>query len=605
MKKINYIALGLLMAGVMTQSCKKDFQEVNTNPNQLNDTRPEFLFTSATLNYTLGNRDQLISKYASPLRYMQYVVGDGIDKEAMESPYCDPGKTTFPSPRGNYYRDYFGTVGRDYQRIIAKINEVPDSSLRRAYANLGAICKIMDTYDAWKIADVYGALPYTEAFNFSQFPVPKYDYDWELYKLFDQQLKASADVLKNSVTADQIDISKQDFFYAGNKDKWLRFANTLRIKIAQRYEERDAQQLTAVLTDIATNYGGMIISSNEESFGYSNLRDWNNNIDDIDAIQNSYVAAFPFVEFLKSTNDPRLPLLVRRNDWGANYSVYNDVKTNGTAEAKATLDSAALNTTRYWGKHVFSASSGAAYGWQGQSKTHQFTVNTASGTATRTLNFISLINTRLFVKNGGFKPGNPSLHDDETVVDGSTIKMRTSLMNYAGVCFMMAEIAAKGGNGLGKTAAQWYNDGVTASFDFYKEKGITQGTPGAAATALGDFLTRYPYSGLPGIYAQAWVNYLIEPDEAWAMWKRTGYPQFEDYRAGQPSKIGDGSGIAYMQNLYTGSQDLTIPRRYILPVTSTEINANLDKAVSDMQAKDATYGVDRLDSRGRIWWDQP
>ncbi|CAL1516716.1 SusD/RagB family nutrient-binding outer membrane lipoprotein [Chitinophaga sp. MM2321] len=604
MKKINKIALGLLMVAACAQSCKKDMQEINTNPEQLNDTRPEFLFTSATLNYTLPGRSQLTNKYSTTLRYMQYIVGDNTDKNTMEAPYCDPTKTTFPDPGsgGATYNDFYNSTGRDYQRIIDKIDGLGSESLKTAYSDLRAICNIMLAYDAWKIADVYGAMPYSQAFKVQQYPVPGYDFNWDMYQEFDKQLKAAVNVLKAKTTG-QINISKQDFFYAGNTDKWMRFANTLRIKIAQRYEKRNAANLQAVLNDVASNYGGQVISSNEESFGYSNVKDWNNNVDDIDAIQNVYVAALPFVEFLKSTNDPRLPLMVRQNDWGTNYKPYVDVKTKGTPASLVALNDPAVNTSRYWGKHVFSASAGSAYGWQGQSKAHQFTITEGTGTATKTLSFISLIQSRLFVKNGGFKSDNTSLHDDETVVDGSTIKMRTSLLNYAETCFMLAEITAKGGNSLGKSAAQWYNDGVTASFEDYKQKGISQNTPGAAATDLGDFLTRYPYKDLTSIYSQAWVNFLTEPEEAWAMWKRTGYPQFESYNPAGGNKIGDGSGIAYLEALYTGSQNLLIPRRAVLQVTSTEINANLDQAVQTMQTKDPDFGTNRLDTKGRIWWD--
>lgn len=600
MKKMIHIAIGMMAI----TGCQKDFQEANTNPGQLYDTKPEFLFTSATLNYTAPNREQLTTKYASTMRYMQYIVGDDAGKDVMEAPYADNTRTTFPSPQGFYYRDYFSLYGRGYHVIIDKIAAIPDPELKKAYASLGAICRILDTYDAWKIADMYGALPYTQAFKAVAFPLPEYDYDFELYERFDTQLKEAVNVLRTSVPASQIALGKQDFFYNGDIDKWMRFANTLRIRIAQRYEKRDPQQLVTVLADIADNHAGRIISTQAESFGYDNLRDWNNNIDEIDALQTSYVAAFPFVEFLKSTNDPRLRLLVRPNDWGTNAPAYNDIKANGTAAAKATLDSVPLNRSRYVGKHVFSASSAAAYGWEGQPKAHQFTVNRGQGTATQTLNYVSLINTRLYVKNGGFREGSTGLHTDERIANGATIKMRTSLMNYAGVCFMMAEIAAKGGNGLGRSAAQWYADGVTASFDFYKEKGIAQGLPGAASVSFGDYLTRYPYNGLPSIYSQAWVNALVEPEEAWAMWKRTGYPQFDDYRAGRANKIGDGSGIAYLENLYTGTQNLVIPRRYILQITSTEMSANLDKAIMEMRAKDPAYG-ERLDSRGRVWWDVP
>ena len=604
MIKINKLMLGLVVGALCIQSCKKDMQEINTNPNQLSDTRPEFLFTNATQNYTIGRRDQLTSKYSTVMRYMQYIVSDATDKDALEAPYINPSKTqNNPDPGGSLYSDYYTSYGRDFHRIIDKINAIQDSALKGSYRNLSAICTIMDTYSAWRVADIYGAMPYTQAFNVTEAAVPEFDYGWDLYLLFDKQLKQSADVL-NANLPGQKDISKQDFFYAGDAQKWLRMANTLRIKIAQRFEKRDAANLAKVVTDIATNYGGKIISNNNESFGYSNLRDWNNNTNDIDAILSNYDAAYPFVEFLKSTNDPRLPLMVRPNDWGTNSPNYNDVKTKGTAAAKATLDSPAINTSRYWGKHVFSASTSAAYGWLGQTKAHQFSLQ--DGTQ-RTLNFISNIQTRVFVKNGGFGnsiSGTTGMHTDETVVNGSTIKMRTPLITYADACFMMAEIAAKSGsNSLGKSAAQWYNDGVTASFDDYKAKGIAENTPNAANATFGDFLTRFPYNGLPSIYSQAWVNYLTVPEEAWAMWKRTGYPQFEDFRAGQPTKIGDGSGIAYLESLWTGSQNLLIPRRAALPVTSSEMNANVDQAVQDMKAKNPDYGTDRQDTKGRVWWD--
>lgn len=605
MKKINKIAFGALLAASLLSSCKKsDFQEINTNPAALNDTKPEFLFTSATLNYTLGRRDQLTSRYANAMRHMQYIVGDNIDKDAMEGPYADPTKTTFPNPVGSLYNDYFGSTGRDFHRIIEKIAGIKDNLIASGYKNLSAIATIMDTYDAWKVADAYGALPYSEAFNVTQFPIPKYDYDYDLYLKFDKQLKDAVDVLVANPTG-QINFNKQDFFYNGDRVKWIRFANTLRVKIAQRYEKRNAANLASVIADITSNYGSQIISADAESFGYDNLQGWNNNTNDIDAILLNYVAAFPFVEYLKSTNDPRLSLMVRQNDWGTNYSRYNDILANGTPAAIATLNTPAYNASRYEGKHVFSASTTAAYGWWGQPKTHTFALN--GGTST-TINFISTIQTRLFVKNGGFGnsiSGTSGLHSDETSgVDGNTIKMRTSLLNYAEACFMFGEIAAKGsGSVFGKTAAQWYNDGVTSSFNDYKARCIAGGVPGAASVTLGNFLTNFPYNGLPRLYSQAWVNFLIEPEEAWAMWKRTGYPQFDDYRAGQPNKVGDGSGTAYLENLWTGTQNLLIPRRGILTNSSVEMLPNLEQAVNDMKAKDAAYG-DRLDSRGRVWWDK-
>ena len=149
-------------------------------------------------------------------------------------------------------------------------------------------------------------------------------------------------------------------------------------------------------------------------------------------------------------------------------------------------------------------------------------------------------------------------------------------------------------------------DGVQASFDEYKTVATAQGVPNAASVSIGDFKTKLSYQGLPSIYSQAWVNFLMQPDEAWAMWKRTGYPQFEDVRAGVPNKIGNGSSIAYLESLWDGSKNLLIPRRSALQL-STGSNPNSDnynKAIQGMISKDAAYGKDVNDTKGRIWWDK-
>lgn len=223
----------------------------------------------------------------------------------------------------------------------------------------------------------------------------------------------------------------------------------------------------------------------------------------------------------------------------------------------------------------------------------------------------SAIQSRLFVKNGGFggvdtRSSRNFMHKDEAWVDGATIKMKSIYLSYAETCFMMAEIAATGGNGLGKSAAQWYDLGIDASFDQYKALAIATGVPNAASVAMTPaFKAKVPYAGLPSIYSQAWVNFLVQPDEAWAMWKRTGYPQFEDVRAGVPNRIGDGSGIAYLEALYDGTRNLLIPRRSALELgTGSQPNSdNYFKAIQGMIAKDPAYGKNELDTKGRIWWD--
>ncbi|WP_316821451.1 SusD/RagB family nutrient-binding outer membrane lipoprotein [Pedobacter gandavensis] len=600
MKKKLYI-LGLIVMAAFGQSCKKEMIELNTRPDALPDVDPRYLFSTAINDINYNERFKVQNRYTI-MTYMQYIVQDGASAD-LSANYWAPAAIKGGNPGlSQYYNDYYQKVGVGLSRIIAKIDQMPDAQ-KATYTNLKAISQIVDVYQAWRSVDVFGAMPYAQAFQDVTYPLPAYDYDYDLYKTFDTKLKEAANTIKN-LPAGQMELTANDFFYKGAMTNWLKFANTLRIKIAQRYEKRDPANLDAILTDVQTNFGGQLIATYDESFGINNSRDWNNNVDDINSIKTSFNAAYPFVEYLKSARDPRLAVMVRQNQLGTNNPAYSSLLTTATPATLALLATPEYQQ-RYYGKHTFPASQDASYGPTGAGRFQTFSTTAASVNLT----YQSLIQGRYFVKNGGFKEGipDPLLNTNEEVVAGGSLKYKSLFLSYAETCFMMAEIAAKkSASVMGKDAATWYNEGVTASFDQYKKVGIDIKVPFASTLAMGDYLTRFPYNGLVSIYSQSWVHFLAQPEEAWAMWKRTGYPQAVDYRAGQPTtpgNIGDGTGVAYLENLWNGSANLIRPRRGVLP--GADLNrANQLKAANDMKAKDPAYGVDINETKGRIWWDK-
>lgn len=605
MKHLKLIIINILLASFLFQSCKEKMIEINTDPNVLTDVPPELLFTGAIKDLNMTSRSQTAFKYGKAMTWMQYVVPEGATVDGLSGYYwkSTTAVNKGPIPGFPYYSDYYNAIGRDMQRIIIKIENMDNAADREKYKGLHAIAKTVDVFHAWRVADIYGAMPYSQAFDPIAYPTPKYDYNWDLYKSFEVELKAAAADLAASGSA-QIQLGTNDMIYGGDYSKWLGFVNTLRIKIAQRYEKRDPAQLAAVLTDIEAT-GSKIMSSNAGSFAVNHTRDWNNNVDDINVILFNFNASYTFVEHLKYTNDPRIKFMIRENDMGTNSTQYVKVQTQGTAASLAALQTPE-NTIRYWGKHASPASAGnSGYGSTGLDRYKTFTL---SNNTNQTLGFLSAIQTRLFIKNGGFGgyhalSSKDLMHTDESYVDGATIKMKTYFISYADVCFMMAEIAAKGGKGLGKSAEQWYREGVAASFNMYKDLSIAANVPGASSVSLGSFANDIPYQGLTSIYTQQWVNNLLTPDEAWATWKRTGYPQFTDVRPGNNGLIGT-SSIAYLENLWDGNENLKIVRRDALTKSTGLMEANFLEAVSAQKAKDPAYGQESTDTKGKIWWDQ-
>jgi hypothetical protein len=109
------------------------------------------------------------------------------------------------------------------------------------------------------------------------------------------------------------------------------------------------------------------------------------------------------------------------------------------------------------------------------------------------------------------------------------------LFSYAEVCFQVAEFIQKGyGTGVNTkgTAAEWYNKGVRASAKTMNEIAVAAGsTSYTNIDALVDAQLANPKVKLDGtndlekIYIQALLNFYREPNEAFTLARRTGYPK--------------------------------------------------------------------------------
>ena len=61
----------------MLISCLGEYQDLNTDPEQLSATDPRSEFTGATQNFNNCSRNHLTGKYHGTMIYMQYLVAAG------------------------------------------------------------------------------------------------------------------------------------------------------------------------------------------------------------------------------------------------------------------------------------------------------------------------------------------------------------------------------------------------------------------------------------------------------------------------------------------------------------------------------------------------
>ena len=144
------------------------------------------------------------------------------------------------------------------------------------------------------------------------------------------------------------------------------------------------------------------------------------------------------------------------------------------------------------------------------------------------------------------------------------------MMTYAELCFYLAEAAERGYN-VGGTAAEWYNKGIEASFDFWGVSGASAyiaKADVAYATAEGNWKQK--------IGTQSWIANYTRGYEGYNNWRRLDFPIFN-----LPEQAVDYSDI---------------PVRFTFPINEQTLNADNYAAAS------TAIGGD--DVKTKIFWDK-
>jgi hypothetical protein len=97
-----------------------------------------------------------------------------------------------------------------------------------------AVGRIMRSMNFQMLVDIYNNVPYSEALQGTAKPTPKYDKGADVYKGIFDDLDAAVALLMDPVATDvakNADFDKVDFIFAGNTSMWIKFANTLRLRM--------------------------------------------------------------------------------------------------------------------------------------------------------------------------------------------------------------------------------------------------------------------------------------------------------------------------------------------------------------------------------------
>jgi len=538
MKHITIYMLLALIATAGVMSCDTDeLHNRNNNPQALTQVPMEFLFTAAQLGSASGGSsgDNRFIDWRTNIGMCGYAIqqlasGDPKVGIAPGDKYTD-NVETYSAPWEFIYGDQLKNLGE-------VLRQTKPGGFDAQKTNLRSAARILKVFNFHRLTDYYGNIPYFDALKgIDLMFLPKYDDQKTIYLDMLKELEQATDSLAPlNLTTNRDDQAfvAADLFYEGDIDQWKRFGYSLMLRLAMRISKADPATANSY---VAKAVAGGVFTSNDDNV-WVPMAEGPNQWTNQNGISRAFIGsdggqpttlAKTLIDELKGPNtgstaddDPRL--MIFSNGVSAEANPTDPLIQRGLPNG--------LN--------------------QDGVKNYLGLPRTAT---------VNVVDTFSRINNKFLQVDDPYM-----------------LMNYAEVELLLADAGERAIGGVPAGDSEMhYQNGVRAAMKMY--------TPFDASFAVTDaavdnYLSARPYPAdkdgrLKAIGTQLWLSKFLNWWEAWADWRRTGYPVL--------------TPVNYPGNVTGG----TIPRKLRVPSQEVATNATNFQAGGTLPNSPTT----------RVWWD--
>ncbi len=249
----------IFFAVAIMTGCTKKFEEYNTNPNLL--TGEQSLSLAHTV---LGPLQNAV--------FADYQVTQNLSADAFCGYMMSP--TNFVGGNNNLkysFVDGWNARGftHGYNLVMAPVKKLAEAGARTTIPDIWGVALTWQVFAMDRVTDRFGPIPYTQA-GTSLTSIP-YDNQKTVYQAFFNQLDTAVANLQSYIAnPDPARGAKPmgafDLIYGGDYNQWLKFANSLRLRLAMRLSKVDPT-LAKQQGEIALNApGGLLIANSDNAF---------------------------------------------------------------------------------------------------------------------------------------------------------------------------------------------------------------------------------------------------------------------------------------------------------------------------------------------------
>jgi len=230
----------LLLIIVSTTSCKKWIDEdINKDPNQPEDVSMNVLLPGIEVNlaYTFGSD---LNRY--PSLWIQTM--SGLSNQHLAFDFYSFNESDV---NNMWYYNLYGGAMSDLYVVLGKASSTGSP-------HYGGIAKILMANALGTCTDLWGDIPYSEAFQGPLNLKPKYDSQEKIYAEIDTLLTQGISDL--GASASTFYPGADDFIYGGDLGNWIAFAHSLKARYYMHHGKRDVSYYSLALAEIPSALSG-------------------------------------------------------------------------------------------------------------------------------------------------------------------------------------------------------------------------------------------------------------------------------------------------------------------------------------------------------------
>ncbi|GAA4274818.1 RagB/SusD family nutrient uptake outer membrane protein [Aquimarina gracilis] len=259
MKNTNNIFLsGLMALSLLLSSCTEGLDDIDENPRNISQEQLEVDFQNVGSLYKPIFEN--IYQYTPAWSYqLQQNLNADVFSGYMTNPrpfVAGANNTTYNLVSG--WNNFIWSV--PYSNVMNNARTI-ENETKDKFPELFAISQILKVTAMHRVSDVFGPIVYTK-FGESA-TTSEYDSQEEVYDAFFTDLEEAVQILSNNIDSPRF--TAFDLSYGGSYEKWIKYANSLRLRLAIRISKVNPSKAKSE-GEKSLNHPVGVFQTNEDSF---------------------------------------------------------------------------------------------------------------------------------------------------------------------------------------------------------------------------------------------------------------------------------------------------------------------------------------------------